>query len=303
MLKSFRTSHLPPVVLLSLLFGTNLVLSRFLLSQIHPLVYLATRMPIATLLAFLWTRVRHGRFPRGRQIWIHGSVVGIFATAAPMTFFILSLQYQSSGVTALFISLTPVSAMIYGHFLLADERLNATRIIGSVVSFAGVGLLLITGETGLAESRWEGFVLVLVGVACNGFGIVHLRRRLSQAATLDITSVRLLVATVVIVPVAALLSDFDYSAVEWSGVLVMIYGTLTGTLLGFVLYSGIAARFGAAKATQTEYLVPVVTVLTGILLLGERLTLVITIGAVVVIAGVIVATRKPRSVSQSTMAS
>lgn len=291
----FRRSHLPAVFLLSLFFGTNLVVSRFILGQLDPLVYVAIRMPVAAGLALLWTWLRYHRLPHGRALWIHGSIVGLFATTAPMVCFVSALQYQSSGVTALFVTLTPISAMIYAHFLLPDERMTMTRLVGALVSFAGVGLLLATGETGLGEPRWEGFALVLAGVAANGFGIVHVRRFLSNAESLDITSVRLVAASVVTVPIALAVNGLDLSGLKWSGVLALVYGVLPGTLLGFFLYSFLVARHGPSKATQTEFIVPVVTVVTGAIFLHERVSLVVVACMVAVFAGISIATwSRPR---------
>jgi len=288
----FRKTHLPAVLLLSFFFGTTLVVSRFSLGQFHPFTYVAIRLPIAALLALLWTWLRYHRLPQGRSVWIHGSIVGLFATAAPMLTFVTALQYQSSGVTALFVTLTPISAMIYAHFRLPDDRLTSWKAIGALVSFAGVGLLLLTGETGLVESRWEGFALVLFGVAANGFGIVHVRKHLTNAESLDITAVRLVAASLVAIPLAWIVDGYDLSRVEWTGVLALVYAVLPGALFGFFLYSFLVARFGPSKATQTEYLVPVVTVVTGAIFLHERVSLIVIAGMVTVFTGIAIATRR-----------
>ena len=287
----FRTSHIPAVVLVSFLFGTTLVVSRYSLGQFHPFTYVAFRLSIAAVLALLWTRLRHGRFPSGRRLWLHGSIVGLFATAAPMLAAVTALRYQSSGVTGLVVALTPVSAMIYAHFRLPDDRLTTTKIIGALVSFAGVALLVVTGETGLGETRWEGFALVLAGVAANGFGIVHIRKYLSEAEPLDITTVRLVVASLVALPLAWAVDGYDLSRVQWSGAAAVFYAVLAGALFGFLLYSFLVARFGPSRATQTEYLVPVVAVLAGALFLGERITLIVVAGMALVLTGIAIAFR------------
>jgi drug/metabolite transporter (DMT)-like permease len=288
-----RRSHIPTILLLSFFFGSNLVVSRFALGQFHPITFVALRMPIAGVLALLWARLQHGSFPSTRKLWLHGSVVGIFATAAPMMLFVSALQYQSSGVTALFISLTPVSAMVISHFRLPEDRMTLRKALGALLSFSGVGLLLVTGETGLQETAWEGFFLVLAGVASNGFGIVHLRKYLSGERSMDIAAVRLATAAVVSVPIATLFVGFDFSAVRWSGVFALAYGALPGTLIGFLLYSFVVARFGAIKGTQVEYLVPVVATITGVIFLDERITLVMILGMVIVFSGIAVATLRP----------
>ena len=104
------------------------------------------------------------------------------------------------------------------------------------------------------------------------------------------------VAAVLTVSVAAIFRGVDLSAVEWSGVLALVYGILPGTLLGFLLYSSVVVRFGATKGTQTEYLVPVVAAVTGMLFLGERITLVMVVGMAIVFSGIAVATLRPRVV-------
>ena len=286
----FRRSHLPAVLVMSLFFGTTLVVSRFSLGQFHPFTYVAIRLLIAAVLALLWAWLRHHRLPRGRSIWIHGSIVGLFATAAPMLTFVTALQYQSSGVTALFVTLTPISAMIYAHFRLPDDRMTIRKAVGAVVSFAGVGLLLATGETGLGETHWEGFALVFVGVAANGFGIVHVRKYLSTAESLDITAVRLVAAALVAVPLAWIVDGFDLSRVQWSGVIAVTYAVLPGALFGFLLYSFVVARFGPSKATLMEYIVPVVTVVIGAIFLREQVSLIVIAGMVTVFAGIAIAT-------------
>ena len=290
----FRRSHIPSIILLSVFFGTNLVVSRFALGQFHPFALVALRLPLAAVLALAFSWFGRRRLPRGRALWLHGSVVGLLATAVPMTCFVTALQYQSSGVTALFITLTPISAMIYAHFRLSDDRMSRRKIIGALVSFAGVGLLLATGETGLGETRWEGFVLVLAGVAANGFGIVHIRKHLLDADSLDITIVRLTTAGLIVLPIAWLAGGFDLSRVELSGVLAVLYGALPGTLFGFFLYSFVAKRFGPTRATQSEYLVPVVTVVAGAAFLQEKVSWIMVCGMVIVFSGIAAATwRRP----------
>ena len=292
MRKPLSRSALPSVLLLGFSFGTSLVVSRFSLGQFHPVVYVALRLPLAAAIALVWTRLKNGRFPSSQKLWLHGIVVGLFSTAAPMLLFMLALQYQSSGVTALFITLTPIASMLIGHIRLHDEPMTARRVIGSVIAFAGCGLLLLSGETGLGVSHWEGFVLVLGGVVCQGFGIVHLRKHLSDENSLEVAVVRLTVATVIVVPIAAIFVGFDFSRVMWTGVAALSYGTIFGTLLGFVLYSFLVVRFGPAKATQTEYLVPVFATIAGAIFLDERITLVMVVGMLITFAGLAIVTRR-----------
>jgi drug/metabolite transporter (DMT)-like permease len=291
----FSRTHLPGVLLLSLFFGTNIVFSRFSLTQFHPIGFVAVRMAIAAPLALLWHLIRQRSLPRSRALWVHGSIVGITATLVPMMLFVSALQYQSSGVTALMVSMVPLAVMFVAHVRLNDDRLSAWKTAGALTSFAGVLLLLVTGETGLGQPRWEGFALVFAGMICAAFGIVHLRKYLRNENGLAIAAVRLVSSAVVGMPVAALAGTLDFSAVEASGLVALTYSVLPGTLFGFVLYSWLVAKFGATRATQSEYVTPVIATTTGAIFLGEQVSLVMIIGMVIVFVGIWIATGRHAS--------
>ena len=110
---------LPYVLLLSLFFGTSLVSSRFGLREFSSLTFVGLRMFVASC-AFLLTFaiVKRYNWPRDRQIWRHGIVLGIIGTTIPMTAFITSLNYLSSGVSAIIGTIGPAITVVLAHFLL-----------------------------------------------------------------------------------------------------------------------------------------------------------------------------------------
>lgn len=300
----YQRSHVPSVFLLSFLFGTTIVVSRFIIGQFHPFTYVAIRVSAAAVVATAWMVARTGCLPTGFHIWSHGAVVGVFATAAPMVGAVTSMRFQSSGVTSLCVALTPMAAMVCAHFVLEDDRLTTRKAVGALVSLAGVVLLIISGETGLGRARWEGFAIVLAGVAMDGYGIVHTRKHLALARSEEITVVRLITAALVVLPLAWVVDGFDFTRVRWSGLLAVTYAVFPGALFGFFVYSFVAARFGPSRATQTEYLIPVFAVGAGALFLGERITPPILIGMAVVFSGIAVATsRRARGLSHSAQTS
>jgi drug/metabolite transporter (DMT)-like permease len=275
---------------MALFFGSNLVVSRYSLGQYDPVSFVSLRLALAALVAMLLSIGRYRRIPRGSTLWLHGGIVGVFSTAIPMTVFVAALQYQSAGVTALCISLTPISTMLFAHVRLPDSPITTRKVIGALVSLGGVAVLIATGQTGLGEFRWEGFALIAVGVVSNGFGIVHIRKYLSSELSLEVSAVRLVVGAAAVFPVAMIMGGYDLSRVEWSGVVALLYGVVVGTVVAFILYTFVAARFGPVKAAQQEYLVPVVAVIVGALFLGEQVSPVMVLGMICVVTGIAIAT-------------
>ena len=290
----FTRSHFPPVIAMALFFGSNLVVSRFGITQFDPTGLVSIRLAVAAVITLLISSARYRRLPRGKTIWIHGAVVGLTSTALPMMCYISALRFLSAGVTGLGIALTSISAMIFSHFRLHDDRITLRKSTGALLAVSGVGLLLATGETGLGQFRWEGFVLIGVGVVSNGFGIVHLRKYLAAERSLETSTVRLITAALFAFPIALFLDGYDLSAVEWSGVAVLVYSVVIGTVPGFILYTYVSARFGAVKASQQEYLVPVFATIGGAIFLGEQVSFVMVLGMVGVLAGIAIATTSRR---------
>jgi drug/metabolite transporter (DMT)-like permease len=78
---------------------------------------------------------------------------------------------------------------------------------------------------------------------------------------------------------------------------IVLLGAL-GTGIAYLLNYGIIAAAGATIATTVGYVMPLVSILAGIALLGERLTWNEPVGAAVIVAGAALVqarTRGPRS--------
>ena len=74
----------------------------------------------------------------------------------------------------------------------------------------------------------------------------------------------------------------------------MLLGAL-GTGLAYLLNYGIISAVGATIATTVGYVLPLVSVLAGFLILGERLTWNEPVGAAIVVAGAALTQARPRT--------
>lgn len=272
-----------------LLLGSTLVSTRFSLGQFAPLTHVTVRLSLAAvafLVAIFVFRVRP--WPRDRNLWQRAVVYGLIGTAITMSGYTNSLKYQSSGVTSLLASLSPVVTALLAHVFLHDEQINRFRITGALIAFGGAGLLLIRGESGLAEltrADWRGYAWALLGMASNSAGLVYARRYLRTADSFTITFVRILTGAVVVGILTAFTAGFDFSEVQWSGVGAVFYAAIFGTFLAFIYYMSSVQKLGATVASQTEFLVPMVATGLGVLLLNERVTPAMLIGMTLIFIG------------------
>ncbi len=96
----------------SFLFGATFVVVKSALDDISPLSFVAWRFLIGAIILFALA------LPRGREIWIHGTIAGValFAGYALQT---AGLQYTSASnsalITGLYVVLTPFLAAIFAR--------------------------------------------------------------------------------------------------------------------------------------------------------------------------------------------
>jgi drug/metabolite transporter (DMT)-like permease len=102
----------------------------------------------------------------------------------------------------------------------------------------------------------------------------------------DVASVRMFAAALAIMPVSALFAGFDLHAVNGQGYLALVYAAMVGTFAGFMLAFYNIQRFGATASAMTAYVIPVVTGIGGVLVLGETITSAMLVGMVVILSGI-----------------
>ncbi len=297
------TKSLPYVTLLAVFFGTTLVVSRFSVSQYEPLTYVGLRLLIASLCYVAIYALSSGRrLPRERRVWLHSPVLGIFSTALPMTLIVSSLQYQSSGITALLLTSGPALTVVMAHFWLPDEKLNPRKILGVSMAVGGASLLVILGESGLPDvSRANpiGYFMVLTAMLIASTMTIYQRKYMRDLDAFEVSSVRMWTAAIVTLPISFLIAGFDLSAVNTQGYMALMYAALIGTFSGMLLAFYNIKRFGATAAAMTANLIPIVAIVCGALFLGETITTGMIFAMVFIVVGMAVLNQREDAISES----
>ena len=287
------------VLLTGSLFGSNLVVSRFGLSQLDATVYSGLRVSVAGA-AFLGVYLvghRHHPWPTDPRLWGHAAVLGVVGTAIPLVAIINSLNYQSSGITALLVTVSPALTVLLAHFLLVDEKLTWRRGAGVILALGGALLLAIRGESGLpdvSQASPIGYGLAFVGVVMISVVTIYMRKFMRNLDAFDVTSAQTFIATLVLLPLAWLWIGIDLRNVNWQGYLAVSYAGLIGTFASFLLYFYCVKQFGASRASMAEYVGAVVATFGGILFLDEQITVGILIGICLIAWGILLINTRPK---------
>jgi drug/metabolite transporter (DMT)-like permease len=256
--------------------------------QYHPLTYVTLRLILSSGLHLSVYLFGRRAWPRPIQLWRQATVLGILGTAIPLVGIVSALEYQSSGVTSMLLTVSPALTVVLAHFALPDETLDRRKVLGVALAFSGALLLALRGESGLPQVQQAnplGYLLVILAMLSASSATVFARRSMQALDPFDVSSVRMISASVAVAPISLLIGGLDFSRVDGWGVYALGHATLFGTFLGMMLSFTVIKRFGATAGALASYIIPVVAGLGGVVLLDERISLTMLLGLVLIVAG------------------
>ena len=282
--------------LLTLIWGTTWAAIRVALDGIPPLTGVAVRFALAGAVLLLVAKARGvplGRTKLERRLWWVNAAT-TFAGSYSLVYW--GEQWVPSGLAAVLFATFPIWVVLLGRLLLPAERVGAARIGAVLLGFAGVAVIFSEdfSRLGGAGVRRASLVLLLAPLL-SAFGSVCLRRWGSGISPLSLAALPMLITGGALGVAAALLErgrPVLWAPAPW---LATVYLSLFGSALTFTLYFWLLARRSALFSALISYTVPVVAVLVGWLWMDEPVTARVLGGGALVLVGVGLVVRPPRS--------
>ncbi|TPW12792.1 MAG: DMT superfamily drug/metaboltie permease, partial [bacterium] len=129
------------ILLLILIWGSTWAVIRVGLVGIPPLTGVALRFGIASLLLFSIGLARGVRFGAGRYekaIWWSSALLS-FSTSYVVVYW--AEQYVPSGLAAVLWATFPLILAILAHFMIPGEQIRPVSLVGTLIGFAGIGVI------------------------------------------------------------------------------------------------------------------------------------------------------------------
>jgi drug/metabolite transporter (DMT)-like permease len=192
-----------------------------------------------------------------------------------------------------------------GAALIFKERFTLIRVIGFVLCLFGASLIISRGDFSSLLNDGIGLgELAFIGCAFSWAAYTLIGRLMSrqnnadqpQLSSLAVIAYASTFGTVILFFVALNHGLFEaVRTITWSASLNLLYLAIFATVIGFVWFQEGIKVLGAAKAAVFIYFMPVSAVFWAYLILDEKLTLILAVGAVLVILGIVLVNKKPAS--------
>lgn len=273
-------------------FGTNFVAVKYVVADVPPLLFAATRFTLAGLLLVLLARLLEPiRFGRKDVLPMLG--LGAVGVGAAQPLLATGVGITTAANSALIFSTAPIWGMLLA-FALGFERPRPRGVAGLALALLGVGLV-VSGGLSLGGGTIKGDLLVLGAAICWGCYTVLSLPLLERHPPLSVAAYPMLAGGLAIFPVAALFSVGrlpDLAALDRSVWGAAIYSLLFSAAFGYAAWQRGVRKVGANRVLVYQYLVTLIGVSAGIVLLGEGFGPEKVLGAVILLAGVYLARSK-----------
>lgn len=281
------TRDLLDLTLLGALWGASFLFMRVAAPAFGPVPLIAVRVTIAAVVLLPLLLRQHG-LREARAAAAPILLVGALNTAIPFTLLAYAALTLPAGLSSVLNASVPLFGALIG-FLWLRQRPTRLRMTGLAVGFAGV--LVLAWPRLTAAGDWRAVMAALLATVHYGLAAHVTQRSLAGVPPLVVAAGSQMAAALLLLP----LVPFVWPAAAptpraWAFAGVLGVGC---TAWAYVIYFRLIARSGPSTAMAVTYLIPVFGVTWGAILLDERLPASAIGGAMLVLAGVALATWMP----------
>ena len=283
--------------LLGIIWGSSFIYMKLAAGFISPLQIVLLRVLFGLLPVALYAH------HKGALKWAHLRHIGHFlvmaaiGTIAYYYGFAKGSSLLLSGVAGALSGLTPILSFLLALMFLQEEKASLYKALGIAIGFLGVLAIARPFGGDIAATNIEGVLYNLVGSLSVGASFVYAKKyviplNLPVSAVITYQLGASLVVLLLIVDLQGI-GDIWRDPYVAAG-LVLGLGIL-GTGLAFILYYYIIDKLGAVAAASVAYIPPVVALVIGVGLVGEKIDPAEYLGAALILAGVVLVNRRPAS--------
>jgi drug/metabolite transporter (DMT)-like permease len=269
--------------------GATVVATRFVIPETDPISLVFYRYLISVLcfipvLPLLWPRER---LPRSEYAKI--AMFGVlFFVMFPLAF-TASLQHNPAARGAVGLATIPIQTLLVAAAF-GREPFTASKVIGVLLAFSGIVVAFGAAAFGTGNSNYLlGDGLMLMGVFCGAVYSVFSRATLLRHGPLFVTALAMSFAVVAMLPIVALshggIPVPSFSSKGWTAVVLL--GTIGG-VLQFSLFMWALRWLPPTTTVLYITLNPIMAMVLGVVFLGERLSIDLVAGMVLVLIGIFI---------------
>jgi len=206
----------------------------------------------------------------------------------------IGIDLTTASVSSILISTNPLFAGVFGHFLIAGDRLTRLRTLGYSLAFAGAVLVILSGDnasSGQPDAHLGN--LICISSACLlGFRLVISAKALQHVNELRLAIWQMLLSLPLFAVAGFTTESIEWHLIDWRVIAGLAYQGFIIAGLGFATTFWLMKKFKPSVMNSFNFVAPVVGVLLSVWLLGDHITSRLVLGVATVGFGLILVSRE-----------
>ncbi len=266
------------------LWGSLYVGNRVVLEYMPVLWLLFFRFALSAAILIPVTR-KMGLMQPQKKDWGHFLVVGAVGYFAANGLLTLCTRLTNASLSSLLNSMSPVFMLIFAYFMLG-EKITVRKVL--VIAVAIAGAAVIVGGPG-NNVNVLGLVCAVASVALWSYNSIYMKRLTTKYSPLTVTAYGMGIAAVFSLPTAFIESKVSGQGVTLAAepVLWLLFVALACTAFAHMMWNFCLAHQEAGHCAAFYPVQPMVSMLLGVVLLGEKITPSFLLGSALIIASVV----------------
>jgi drug/metabolite transporter (DMT)-like permease len=265
-------------------WGTTFLATRVAIESIPPFAMAGPRHFVAGIVLALVLRLRGIPLPP-RESWGGHALLGLLMIGFGNGCLVWAQQFVPSGV-----SVIPFWMIGVETFMPNGEPVRGRQVLGLVLGFFGIMLLTASSMTGTAPTGQIVLGVIMTQMSCLGWAIgsAYSKRHKRDENLFAATAVQIMCGGFILMIVATMTGEWTAVAPTARSVWAVLYLVVVGTFVGYVCYVYALKHLPVSIVSLYAYVNPVIAVILGSLLLGERFTPRMAIAIAIIFAAMLI---------------
>ena len=293
-LKLMKPKHWFVFILLGVVWSASFLWIKIALQEVGPFTLVGLRVLFGALTGILATIFLRTAWPRDRATWVTYAILGVTSVAIPFVLISWGEKTIDSAVASILNATIPLFTILLAHYTLLDDRMTAQKILGLLVGFSGVVVLLSKDLQPDGHNSILGEAAVIIASLFYAGSTVFARVKTEHVPGLVRGTAPLLTASVMmwaIIPVVEKPVHLPSLPITW---VALVWLGVLGSSLALILWYYLLHEIGPTRTTLVSYIFPLGGVVLGVIFLREELTWQLFMGALLIVASIVVVNWKPR---------
>lgn len=273
-----------------IVWGSTFISTKMLLSEFSPVQIMICRFAIAYVVLWL---IRPKFDKTGIKDELLFLLMGIFGCTVYFITENTALRYTLASNVSIIVASAPILTAILAHFFVKGEKLNKNIIFGFIVAFTGVALVVFNGQFVLKLNPLGDLLSLGAALSWAVYSVI-LRTCVDKYNSVMLTRKLMFYGLLTSLPIVAFEGEpFPFEAFRIPEMLfcILFLGVI-GSGICYVLWNKAISKLGVVITNNYIYINPFVTLVTGGIILKEPITAMGVAGAILIISGVVLSSKK-----------